>query len=154
MNFERGRKVKDVLRLGALGRRGVSVDHEWIRKKFSEEPQDYQSWHIRALVSTLNKWDDFLTGNTSISKFIRSHPQTEVYGNEDWDRPLFVIKAQPGEKIDFAEYFENYCSDYRIIEYSEIISKFFSLIEKNENGFMNWFEQELPGVFPITWILE
>jgi hypothetical protein len=110
MNFERGIDPKAALGIGEFGKRGLSYEDPYIKGSRTQ-------FHIKYLVWILDGWYKYSDEKISIFHF----PCNQGFSD---DRPPFVITALPGEPTD-------YYSMYRKISYSEIISKFWTLVNES-----------------------
>lgn len=119
MNFERKIDPKAALGIGEFGKRGLSYDDPYIKSTHGQ-------YHIKFLVWALDGWYKYSAEKISIFHFPCNQESSD-------DRPPFVITALPGEPTD-------YDSMYRKISYSEIISKFWVLV--NESWDFQWFISE------------
>ena len=111
MNFERGRDPYVSIGIGNLGRRGLSIKWPWVKS------QNLQ-YHISYFVNHLNNWYKEADNGMAVFEFPARKDQNDMM-NE------FMITAAPGESTDCD-------SIYRKIEYDEIFSKFFRLVNGEE----------------------
>lgn len=124
MTFKRGIDPKAAVGIGILGKRGLAYSYPWIKRS-------YGSWHVKHCAWALDGW--YKEKKLGISVF--HFPCNGDRLNQDL-YPEYVITAAPGESTD-------YDSMYRKIEYSEIISRFFHLLE-NDSEFESWIKEKNP----------
>ena len=112
MNFERNIDPHKALGVGNFGRRGLVYEEPWIKSKVMQ-------YHVKTLAWALDAGYRLFEENISLFQFPASKsPNTDYH-------PEYIITAAPGEPTD-------YDSKYRKIEYSEIISRFWNLVNTNE----------------------